>query len=221
MKPLLLDPESGRRLQTFGEEVANSVSHGVGLLLALGFAPWLLSHAARSGGTTAVAGAAIFTATVALLYTASTLYHAWPRGPIKRRLRVLEHIVIYILIAGTYTPFTLGVLKGPWGWSLFGIIWFLSLTGLLLKVFAGVGYPKTAMTLYLLMGWVVVVAIRPMWLRMDHAGLWWILAGGLAYSGGVLFYAFDHKMRYSHFVWHLFVMAGTMCHFVAIFNYAN
>lgn len=220
MKPTLIDPESGRRHQSLGEEIANSVSHGMGLLLALGFAPWLLRHAKVQGGTDSLVGAAIFLATVALLYATSTLYHAWPQGLVKSRLRIIEHILIYVLIAGTYTPFTLGVLRGPWGWSLFGTIWFLSLAGLLLKAFGGVNFPKTAMTLYLLMGWVVMVAIRPLWQKMPHVGFLWVFMGGLAYCGGIVFYAYDHKMRYSHFIWHLFVLAGTACHFVAVFRYA-
>jgi hemolysin III len=150
----------------------------------------------------------------------STLYHAFRQGPLKHRFRIIEHIAIFFLIAGTYTPFTLGVLRGPWGWTLFGIIWGLTLAGLLLKIFAGVRYPVVSAILCLLMGWVVLVAVRPLWQLMPHMGFAWLLLGGLAYTAGVVFYSIDHRMPYSHFIWHLFVMAGTLCHSLAIYWYA-
>jgi hemolysin III len=207
------------RPQTLGEEIANSVSHGIGLLAVLVGVPRLVADALAHRDTAAVVGAAVFAATLALLYSTSTLYHALPRGRAKHVLRRVEHSVIYLLIAGTYTPFTLGVLRGAWGWTLFGTIWSLALAGVLLKVFGGVRFPRAAMVLYLLMGWVVLVAIQPLWVRMPHAGLLWIVFGGISYTAGVPFY--NAKWRYSHFVWHLFVLAGSALHYFAILWYAT
>ena len=217
---IIQDPESGKPHQSLGEEIANSVSHGVGLVAALIGIPILLHHAVRHGGRVLLAGQCIFSATIVLLYLTSTLYHALPRGKAKRVFRIIEHMSIFFLIAGTYTPFTLGVLRGPWGWTLFGLIWILALSGVALKLARGVRYPIISTTLYLLMGWVVLIAIRPLSLRMPHAGFVWILMGGLAYSAGVIFYAIDYRLRYSHFIWHLFVLTGTVLHYFAVFWYA-
>jgi hemolysin III len=217
---VIQDPESGNRHQSLGEEIANSVSHGVGLVMALVGIPFLLSRAIRDGGTAFLVGVSVFSATIVLLYLTSTLYHALPRGKAKHVFRIIEHIAIFFLIAGTYTPFTLGVLHGPWGWTLFGLIWALTLAGMSLKLVSGVAHPILSTTLYLLMGWVVLIAVRPLWLRMPHAGFIWIFLGGLAYSGGVIFYAIDYRMRYSHFIWHLFVLMGTVLHYFAVFWYA-
>lgn len=208
------------RLQSMGEEIANSVSHGVGFLAALAAIPLLLIHAAAHGDAAVITGVSIFAATVLLLYLTSTLYHALPRGRAKHVFRITEHIAIFLLIAGTYTPFTLGVLRGPWGWTLFGLIWGLSAAGVALKLIGGVRFPVVSTLLYLSMGWVVIFAIRPLWLRMPHSGFVWMILGGLAYTTGVIFYALDYRLRYSHFVWHLFVLAGTTFHFLAVFWYA-
>ena len=149
------------------------------------------------------------------------MYHALPVGAAKQRFRIIEHIAIYFLIAGTYTPFCLGVLRGPWGWSLFGVIWGLTLAGVLLKLIGGVRYPKISTGLYLLMGWVVIVAVQPLWTHISRMGFFWLFLGGLAYTLGVVFFTYDHRWRYSHFIWHLFVMAGSLCHYVAILRYAR
>jgi hemolysin III len=208
------------RGQSLGEEIANSVSHGVGFVAALGVTPFLLAHAIRHGGAVAAVGASVFAATVLLLYLASTLYHALPRGKAKRVFRVIEHSAIYLLIAGTYTPFTLGVLRGPWGWTLIVLIWILAAAGVLLKSLGGVRHPTVSMVLYLGMGWLMVIAVRPLWLRVPLSGLVWLLLGGLAYTAGVAFYG-AKRLRYAHFVWHLFVLAGTACHFIAVRFYAS
>jgi hemolysin III len=218
---VIQDPESGKRYQSLGEEIANSVSHGVGLLVALIGIPYLLQRAARTGDRVFMAANGIFVATIVILYLNSTLYHALPRGKTKHVFRIIEHISIFFLIAGTYTPFTLGVLRGPWGWTLFGLIWALALAGVTLKLARGVRHPIMSTALYLLMGWVVLIAIQPLWFRMPHMGFVWILLGGLAYSGGVIFYAIDYRLRYSHFIWHLFVLAGTLLHYYAVFWYAG
>lgn len=208
----------GDRRQTVGEEIANSISHGVGFVAALAALPVLVVSAIPRGPS-AVVGASLFAATAALLYLMSALYHGLPHQGAKRVFRVLDHGAIYLLIAGTYTPFTLGVLRGPWGWTLFGLVWGLAGIGVLLKSAGGIRYPRLSTAFYLAMGWVVVVAARPLWLRMEVPGLAWLALGGVAYTAGVAFYATDH-VRYHHFVWHIFVLAGTACHFVAVWRYA-
>ena len=207
------------RVQSLGEEIANSVSHGVGLLAAMIAAPVLVLDAIQRGGAATVLGAAVFAATMVLLYLASTLYHALPQNKAKRVFRVLDHGAIFLLIAGTYTPFTLGVLRGTWGWTLLGLVWGLAVAGVVLKAVGRLRYPVLSTCLYLGMGWLVLIAVRPLWLHVPPAGLLWLLAGGIAYTAGVAFFA-AQRVRYSHFVWHLFVLAGTACHFFAVLWYA-
>jgi hemolysin III len=208
-----------KRAQTPGEELANSLTHGVGFVAAVVGTPILLAEAARVGGVADIIGAAVFAATVMLAYLASTLYHAvpWPRA--KEILRVLDHGSIYLLIAGTYTPFTLGILRGGWGWTLFGLVWTLALAGVVMKVSHGMRFPRLSVVFYLAMGWLIVIAAGPLVERMPASGLAWLVAGGCAYTLGVVFYALD-RFRYCHFIWHLFVLAGTACHFVAVLGYA-
>lgn len=212
-------PRPPERVQSRNEEIANAVSHGLGLVALLLAAPCLLTRAARAGDTTHLVGCSVFVVTAALLYLGSTLYHSWPRSGAKRVLRVIEHSGIYLLIAGTYTPFTLGILRGAWGSTLLILIWILAGVGVVFKLAGGVQWPRVSIALYVGMGWLVVVAARPMYLRMPMAGLAWMLLGGLAYTGGVAFYAAKH-LRFGHFVWHLFVVAGTACHFVAVMWYS-
>jgi len=157
---------------------------------------------------------------MALLYLASTLYHALPGNRAKRVFQVLDHAAIFLLIAGTYTPFTLGVLHGTLGWTLFGLVWGLALAGVALTAAGGVRYPKLTTWLYLAMGWLILIAIKPLWLRMPSEGLFWLLGGGIAYTVGVAFYA-AKRVRYFHFVWHLFVITGTACHFIAVLRFAD
>jgi hemolysin III len=209
-----------KRPQSPGEEIANSVSHGVGLLAALAAIPVLLVSAVRHGGAAGIVGASVFAATVVLLYLTSTLYHALPRNRAKRVFRLLDHGAIFLLIAGTYTPFTLGVLRGAWGWTLFSLVWGLAAAGLALKAAGGVRSPILSTCLYLGMGWLVLIAVRPLWLHVPPAGLLWLLAGGLSYTAGVAFFAAE-RIRYGHFVWHLFVLAGTACHFIAVLWYST
>ncbi len=213
---------SSRRVQSPGEEIANSISHGVGLLAAVAAAPILIVGAVQRGGATGVIGASVFAFTVGLLYLTSVLYHALPANRANRAkqvFQVLDHGAIFLLIAGTYTPFTLGVLRGAWGWSLLGLVWSLALVGVVLKATSGVRYPRLSMGLYLAMGWLILIAIKPLWLLMPTEGILWLLAGGIAYTAGAAFYAAE-RLRYNHFVWHLFVLAGTACHFVAVLRYA-
>ncbi len=212
-------PGDQQRSQTFGEQLANSVSHGIGFLAALIAFPILIVGAA-SHGTAAIVGAAVFAVTLTLLYLSSTLYHALGHTRARRVLRAVDHSTIYLLIAGTYTPFTLGVLRGPWGWTLFGLIWALALTGVLVKSRGSFKYPRLSTMLYLAMGWLIIVAALPLWRAMPGWGLFWLAAGGLAYTGGVGFYA-AKRLRYGHFVWHLFVLTGSACHLVAVLKYAT
>jgi hemolysin III len=207
-----------RREMSIGEEIANCVSHGLGLVAALVATPFLIVKAAHHGGA-AIVGASIFAGTTIVLYLASTLYHAMPRNRAKRVFRTIDHGAIYLLIAGTYTPFTLGVLRGGWGWTLFGLIWGLAILGVTLKSIGGFGYPKLSAATYVAMGWLALIAIRPIFLQVSPAGLMWLGAGGLAYTAGVAFFAAT-RVPYAHFIWHLFVLAGTACHFFAVLGHA-
>jgi len=207
------------RTQSLGEEIANSVSHGVGLLASVVAARVLVLSAVRHGGAARIAGASVFAATMVLLYLTSTLYHALPGNRAKRVFQVLDHAAIFLMIAGTYTPFTLGVLRGTWGWTLFGLVWGLAVAGVVLIAVGGVRYPKLTTSLYFAMGWLILIAVKPLWQRMPSEGLFWLSAGGIAYTVGVAFYA-ANRVRYCHFVWHLFVIAGSACHFVAVLRFA-
>ncbi len=209
-----------QREQSHAEEIANSISHGIGLVTALVGAPFLIMHAARHGDAGFIVGTSVFSATMIFLYLASTLYHALPMGKTKGVFRVIEHSAIFLLIAGTYTPFTLGVLRGAWGWTLLGVVWGLAIVGVALKVFDKASHPILSTGLYLLMGWVVVIAVDPLFASVPTAGLLWLLAGGLSYTAGVVFFATDSRLQYGHLIWHLFVMAGTACHYFAVLWYA-
>jgi len=198
-----------------GEEIANSISHGVGLLAGGLAAPVLIVSAVRRGDPAFIVGATIFAATIVLMYLSSTLYHALPQSRAKRVFRVLDHGSIYLLIAGTYSPFTLGMLRGSWGWTLFGIVWRLAAFGIVTKATGRAWHPIFSTGLYLLMGWLAVIAVRPFWTHLPPAAIAWLAAGGLAYTGGLGFYA-ARRLRYGHFVWHLFVVAGTVCHTMAV-----
>ncbi|MEO7998701.1 MAG: hemolysin III family protein [Gemmatimonadaceae bacterium] len=201
------------------DEIANSITHGFGLLLSLIGLPVLIITTLSRGDVINVIGASVFGGTLVALYLASTLYHSIPAPRAKRVLRILDHVAIFLLIAGTYTPFTLGVLRGAWGWTLFGIVWALAAVGILFKVVLGTRFPRASTIFYLAMGWLIVVAARPLMLNMPSAGLYLLAAGGLAYTCGVVFFVLDHR-RYMHAVWHIFVMAGSACHFVAVLRYA-
>jgi len=207
------------RPQTRGEEIANSVSHGIGLLLALAAFPVLVAAALRYGETADIVGATVFATTVVLLYATSTLFHAFPQNRAKRVFQVLDHSAIYLLIAGTYTPFTLGVLHGKWGWILFGLVWSMAGVGILLKVFGGIRYNTLSTLVYIAMGWVVVIAADTVWALVPGWGIFWLFTGGVAYTLGAVFFLAE-RIRYFHFVWHLFVIAGTACHFIAVLWYA-
>lgn len=206
------------RPSSLGEEIANSVTHGLGLAASLAAAPVLIAVAARRDAWQMV-GSSVFAGTLVALYAASTIYHSLPPSRAKRVFRVLDHGAIYLLIAGTYTPFTLGVLRGVWGWTLLGLVWGLAAVGVVFKSVRGFRHPRLSTTVYLLMGWLALIAVKPMLANMSFAGLMWLLAGGLSYTGGVVFFALDHK-RYVHAVWHVFVLGGSTCHCVAVLLYS-
>lgn len=206
------------RVQALGEEIANSVSHGVGFLGAVAVTPILIIDAIPKGAA-GVVGASIFGATMMFLYLASTLYHAFPPNRAKKLFRLFDHGGIFLLIAGTYTPFALTVLPGAWGWTLFGIVWGLAVAGLLIKTLRGATSGRLSTFLYLGMGWLAVVAAKPLWDNLPGWGIVWVVLGGVMYSAGTIFFAYDHKIKYAHFIWHLFVMAGTACHVVAVMKY--
>lgn len=208
------------RPQSLGEEVANSVSHGLGLSAAVAAFPVLVIAAQQRGDTSGIVGASVFATAMVLLYLASTLFHALPSCRAKRVFQILDHSAIYLLIAGTYTPFTLGVLRGEWGWTLFGLVWGMAVAGTVLKALGGVRYTTVSTWTYLAMGWLVVIAAKTVWTLVPGWGLFWLIAGGVAYTAGAVFFMAE-RIRYFHFVWHLFVVAGTACHFIAVLRYAT
>ncbi len=205
------------RQQTSREEVANTISHGVAVVLAIAAVPFLVIAAVKSGSPSAVVGVSIFSFTMVLLYATSSIYHALPNNRWKKLFQMLDHSAIYLLIAGSYTPFTLSVLRGTFGWTLFGVVWGLALTGILLKTVGALRSPRLSVFLYVLMGWLAVIAIKPLWAAMPSWGFWCLVGGGLAYTLGVAFFA-AHKVRYAHFIWHLFVMIGTASHVAAVLS---
>jgi hemolysin III len=208
------------RAQTRGEEFANSISHGAGLIASIVATPFLIQHAIQRGDTGYLIGVSIFAVTMLLLYLGSAIYHGLHPGKAKNLFRIIEHSAIYLLIAGTYTPFTLGVLHGAWGWTLLGLVWAFAAAGVALKVLDRMSHPLLSNGLYLLMGWLIVIAAKPMYSLVPASGLAWLVAGGLAYTIGVIFFVADSRLRYAHFIWHLFVLAGTTCHFFAVYWYA-
>lgn len=198
-----------------GEEIANSITHGIGIVFAISALAILASYASLYGDAWHVVSCAIFGATLILLYVASTLYHAIQQPVAKSVLRILDHSAILVLIAGTYTPFTLVNLRGPWGWTLFGVIWGLAAIGIVIETTRLRRFRAALIALYVIMGWAVVAAVKPMLENISSGGLWLLLAGGLAYTGGIVFYLWK-RLPYNHAIWHLFVLAGSVLHFFAV-----
>ncbi|MCC6535479.1 MAG: hemolysin III family protein [Burkholderiales bacterium] len=207
------------RPQSLGEEIANSLTHGVALAAAIAAVP-LLFTSNRELGAANVVGAGVFAATMIVLYLVSTLYHALPPGRAKRIFLKLDHGAIHVFIAGSYTPFALGVLAGAWGWTLFGLVWSLAIAGAVLRSIDRLSQPWASTGLYLVMGWLVVIAAVPLVQRVPLPGIALLVAGGLAYTAGVVFFIRDSRTRYAHTVWHGFVATGTGCHFFAVLGYA-
>ncbi len=206
---------AGERPQTFGEEVANAVSHGLALAFAVVALPVLVHVAGHRGSAADIVGVSLFGATMILLYLVSTVYHALPPGRAKHWFNRLDHAAIYVFIAGSYMPYLLGVLRGAWGWTLFGIVWGAAAVGVAAKLGHRLRHPLWSTGLYVAMGWVALIAAVPLFHRLSASTLAWLLAGGLAYTLGALVFLFDSRMRYAHLAWHLFVVAGSVSHFFA------
>ena len=203
---------------TFRDELANSVTHAAGLLLSIAAVIVLIILAVRFGTAWHIVSCGVYGATMVTLYGVSTLYHTVPRGRLKGALRTLDHISIYLLIAGTYTPFTLVTLGGAWGWTLFGIVWGLALLGVVFKVFHTGKHEILSTATYIAMGWLAVIAVNPILDRFPIGCVLWIVAGGLLYTAGVRFYLKDH-LPYQHAKWHVAVLAGSTCHYLAVLFY--
>lgn len=217
--PLAHAIEEGRdKLYTLGEEVAHALTHGLGVVLAIAGLTVMVARATLYGNTWHIVGAAIFGTTLVLMYTASTLYHSIPLPRAKKVLRVIDHSTIYLLIAGTYTPLTLVTLSGTVGWSVFAVVWGLALVGVVFKIFSTGKFEKLSLVIYLGMGWCVLIVIKPLVQTMPTGGLVLLIAGGLAYSGGVVFYLWE-RLRYHHAIWHGFVLAGSVLQYFAVLFY--
>jgi len=204
----------------FYEELANTITHGIGVGLSIAGLVLLVVRATMYGDVWQVVSFSIYGTSLILLYMASTLYHGFQSRRVKEVLRILDHSAIYLLIAGTYTPFLLITLRGPWGWTLLGVIWGLALLGISFKIIFGHKYDIMSTAFYILMGWVVIIAIKPLIAALPSGGLAWLVAGGLAYTGGVIFYAWE-KLPFNHAIWHGFVMAGSFFHFFAVLFYLS
>jgi len=203
---------------SFGEEVANAITHGVGAFLAVVGLVMLTYFASQNGDVWHVTSCAIYGGTLVLLYTVSTLYHSLPQPRAKAVMKLLDHSAIFLLIAGTYTPFTLVSLRGPWGWTLFGIIWGMALVGIIFEASLLRGWTVISLALYIAMGWVVIIALKPLLDHIETGGFLLLLFGGLAYTLGSYFYIW-RQLRYHHAIWHLFVLAGSVLHFFAVLFY--
>ncbi|GLR13728.1 hemolysin III [Chitinimonas prasina] len=209
------------RTQTQPEEIANSLSHGIGLIAAMVAAPMLIVASLRQGNGALVVGTVIFSVTMVLVYLTSMLYHAVSECRWRERLLQLDHGAIPLFMAGSYTPFALGAGVGLWGWLLFGGVWLLAVGGLVLRAMGLLRRPLYSTGLYLLMGWLVLVAAWSLAAHLTPDSLAWLVAGGVAYTVGVLFFALDAHVRFGHFIWHLFVMTGSTCHVLAVMSVAT
>jgi hemolysin III len=201
-----------------GEEIANSITHGIGIVLAIAALVVLTVFSGIYGNARHIVSVSVYGATLILLYTASTLYHSIQQPRVKSILQILDHSAIYLLIAGTYTPFTLVNLRGPWGWSLFGVIWGFAIVGMVFQLSPMRRWHAVSLGLYIGMGWAVVVAIKPLIASVAVGGIVFLVLGGLAYTAGILFYGWK-KLKYHHAIWHLFVLAGSILHFFAVLFY--
>lgn len=202
------------RIQTRAEEAVNTITHGIGVLASVAGGVVLIILAALTRSAWNIVAVAIFVASLILLYTASTTYHAVKSERLKSRLKVLDHGAIYLLIAGTYTPFMIGTMRGGWGWSLWGVIIGLAVAGVIFKLFFTGRFPKLSTGIYIAMGWLVVIGAGPLVRSIEPAALAWLIAGGVVYTAGTVFY--HARMRFAHGVWHLFVLGGSVCHGLAV-----
>ena len=199
-------------------ERLNAWTHLVGAVAAFVGGVWMLVIACLDGSPWKIVSVAIYAFTLLVLYSASTVYHS-VRGRKKAIMKKVDHFSIYLLIAGSYTPFCLVTLRGPWGWSLFGVVWGLALFGIVQEYVYAKGARILSLVIYVAMGWLIVIGLKPLLAALEWNGFLWLVAGGLCYTGGIVFYATDHKLRHGHGIWHLFVLAGSTCHFIAILFY--
>ncbi|MDN7124827.1 PAQR family membrane homeostasis protein TrhA [Pseudidiomarina terrestris] len=211
-------PVSRKKAYSIAEEVAHAITHGVGAVASIVGLVVMILWSAAYGDTWHIVSVSIYGASLILLYTASTLYHAFPWPRIKSFFQHIDHAAIYFLIAGTYTPFALINLRGPWGWTLLGVVWGIAIVGVILELSLSERKKWLSLSLYLGLGWMAVVAIKPMITHVEVGGLMLLLAGGLAYSLGVIFYVWK-SLKYHHAIWHMFVLAGSVLHFFSIFYY--
>ncbi len=200
------------------EEILNVITHGLGFLLSIAALVILVVYASLNGSVWHIVSFSIYGASLVLLYLASTLYHVTKKQKLRNKLNILDHSSIYVLIAGTYTPFLLVTLRGPWGWTLFGVIWGLAIGGIIFKIFYIGKYDLISALIYILMGWLIIIAIKPMNQNLPIEGLMWLLAGGVLYSIGAVFYLL-HKLPYNHAIFHIWVLLGSFAHFIAVFWY--
>ena len=204
--------------ETRREEIANSITHGIGAALSIAALSVLVVFAGLRGDAWRVVSFAIYGATLVLLYLASTFYHVFSNPRVKRVFHVFDHSAIFLLIAGSYTPFCLVTIRGGWGWSLFGVVWGIAIFGIVFKAFFTGRYNFVSTALYIAMGWIAVIAIRPLVAQLPTGAFAWILLGGLSYTVGVVFYAWE-RLPYGHAIWHLFVLGGSTLHFFAVLFY--
>ena len=203
---------------TAAEEIANSTTHGAGFFLSVAALAVMAVFTALRGTVWHVVSCSLYGTTLVLLYLSSTLYHSIPNPRAKRVFKVLDHASIYLLIAGTYTPFALVTLRQSWGWPLFGIIWGLAAAGIILKAFYAHRFRRISTTVYIVMGWLITAAIRALYLNLPREAIWLLVLGGVLYTGGAVFYL-QKGIRFFHSIWHLFVLAGSACHFFSVFLY--
>ncbi len=205
--------------QTKLEEVANVLTHSIGIALGIAGLAILVVFASMKGDPWKIVSFSIYGASIIILYSTSTVYHAIKNITLKKIFQIIDHSSIFILIAGTYTPFVLVNMRGPWGWSLFGVIWGLAIAGIIIKTALGTGGDKLSTVIYLAMGWIIVVAFKKMIASIPLMGIIWLVIGGLCYSLGTIFFLLDNKLPFNHSIWHLFVLAGSVTHFFGIFFY--
>jgi hemolysin III len=203
---------------SMSEEICHAITHGVGLVLSIAGLTILVAYAALQGSALVITSSAIFGATLIILYSASTLYHAVTHTGIKKIFQQFDHASIYFLIAGTYTPVALVSLGGAWGWTIFSIVWTTALFGVFLKIVYPRRFERFSLLLYVLLGWIIVVAAQPLLENMENGGLWLLLAGGLSYTGGIVFYIWD-TLPFNHAIWHLFVLGGSILHYFMVLIY--
>jgi len=204
--------------QSLREEIANSITHGIGLLLSISGLVLLVVFACLRGDVWHIVSFSIFGVGMIMVYTSSTLFHSFRNVKIKSILNIIDHSAVYLLIAATYTPFTLVSIRGPWGWSIFGVVWAAAIAGIILKIFFIGKYRTLSTLLYVAIGWVLLIAIKPLYASLPTPGFWLLMAGCFTYSIGVIFFLW-RKLPFGHSIWHLFVLGGTICHFFAIILY--